>query len=61
MPYKFKVGNIVAIRPTFTRFAPAGVFEVTKKLPGINEPEYHIKSVNEPHERVALESELIKA
>ena len=61
MPHKFKVGDIVAIRPTFGRFAPGGVFEVTKRLPGVNEPEYRIKSANEPHERIALESELIKA
>jgi len=38
-----------------------GVFEVTKQLPGNGEPEYRIKSANEPHERVARESELIKA
>jgi hypothetical protein len=43
------------------RFVPGGVFEVIKHLPGDNEPEYHIKSANEPHERVARESELIKA
>jgi hypothetical protein len=30
-------------------------------LPGTTEPEYRIKSANEPHERVALESELSKA
>jgi hypothetical protein len=29
--------------------------------PGGDEPEYRIKSANEPHERVARESELIKA
>ena len=39
----------------------SGVFEVIKQLPGGNEPEYRIKSANEPHERVARESELIKA
>jgi hypothetical protein len=38
-----------------------GVFEVIKQLPGSNEPEYRIKSANEPHGRVARESELIKA
>src|SRR6516165_300557 len=35
--------------------------EVTKRLPGNGEPEYRIKNANEPHERVARESELIKA
>jgi len=33
---------------------------VMKQLPGGSEPEYRIKSVNEPHERAARESELIK-
>ena len=37
------------------------VFEVIKHLPGTSEPEYRIKSANEPHERVALESELTRA
>jgi hypothetical protein len=58
MPHKFKVGDIVALTG---RFAPGGVFEVVKQLPGGSEPEYHIKSVNELHQRVARESELIKA
>ena len=40
---------------------PGGVFEVIKQLPGDGEHEYRIKSANEPHERVARESELIKA
>ena len=61
MPFKFKVGDIVAINPAISRFVPSGVFEVTKRLPGNGEREYRIKSANEPHERVARESELIKA
>jgi hypothetical protein len=61
MPHKFKVGDIVAINPAISRFVPNGVFEVTKRLPGNGEPEYRIKNANEPHERVAHESELIKA
>jgi hypothetical protein len=48
-PHKFKIGDIVAINPMIGRFVPGGVFEVVKQLPGSNEPEYHIKSVNEPH------------
>ena len=47
------------IKPEISRFVPGGVFEVIKQLPGSNEPEYRIKSANEPHERVARESELI--
>ena len=61
MPHKFKLGDIVAINPAISRFVPNGVFEVTKRLPGNDEPEYRIKNANEPHERVARESELIKA
>jgi hypothetical protein len=51
---KFKVEDIVAIKPTTNRFVPGGAFAATKQLPGNNEPEYPVKSVNEPHERVAL-------
>jgi hypothetical protein len=36
-------------------------FEVIKQLPVSSELEYRIKSANEPNERVARESELIKA
>ena len=61
MAHKFKVGDIVTVRRAISRNAPSGVFEVIKQLPGSIEPEYRIKSANEQHERVALESELIKA
>jgi hypothetical protein len=61
MPHKFKVGDIVVINPAISRNVPGGVYEVVKQLPGVNEPEYRIKSANEPHERVARESELTKA
>ena len=61
MPHRFKVGDIVALKPAMNRFGPSDVFEVIKQLPGSNEPEYRIKSANEPHERVARENELIKA
>ena len=59
--HRFKIGDIVAINPAISRFVPAGVFEVVKQLPGNGECGYRIKSANEPHERVALESELVKA
>jgi hypothetical protein len=51
----------VSARSTAAWYVPGGVFEVTKRLPGDGEHEYRIKSANEPHERVARESELIKA
>ena len=59
--HRFKVGDIVAINPASGRFVPTGVFEVLKQLPGNGEHEYRIKSANEPHERVAVESELSNA
>ena len=43
-PHKFKVGDIVALKPAVSRNVPGGVFEVTKQLPGTREPEYRIKS-----------------
>jgi hypothetical protein len=62
MPHKFNVGDIVTVRPAISRNVPGGVFEVIKVLPDRNgEREYRIKSANEPHERVARESELTKA
>jgi len=61
MAYKFKIGDIVAINPTIGRFRAGGIFEVIKQLPGNGEPEYRIKSADELHERMARESELIKA
>jgi hypothetical protein len=59
--HKFKVGDMVAFTPVIIRNVPGGVYEVIKQLPGVNEPEYRIKSANEPHDRVARESDLIKA
>jgi len=61
--HKFKVGDVVRFKRTGRRFddIPGDVFEVIKQLPGISEPEYRIKSVNEPHQRFARESDLIKA
>ena len=57
----FHIGESVMLRPAVSRNVPGGVYEVTKQLPhnGL-EFEYRIKSANEPHERIAGESELIK-
>src|SRR3984893_12565487 len=59
-PHKFKVGDIVGLEPAVSRNVPGGVYVVIKHLPGNGEHEYRIKSANEPHERVARESELTK-
>jgi hypothetical protein len=47
------------LKPAITRNIPGGSYEITKQLPERNgEFEYRIRSINEPHERVARESEL---
>ena len=56
---KFKVGDMVVLRPAVSRNVPGGLYEVIKVLPDRDgEREYRIKSANESHERVARESEL---
>jgi len=60
--YKFKVGDVVTLRPAVSRNVPGGAYEVIRQLPETGgEREYRIKSANEAHERVARESELDKA
>ena len=61
--HKFHIGETVQLTPSIRRKASGGVYEVTKKLPdsSAGEYEYRIKSINEPHERVARESELEKS
>jgi hypothetical protein len=56
---QFSDGQLVQLAPAISRNVPGGSYEVTKKLPeSRGEFEYRIKSMNEPHERVARESEL---
>jgi hypothetical protein len=43
--HRFKIGDIVAVRPSVSRNMPGGLYEVVKQLPGSGEPEYRIKSV----------------
>ena len=61
--HKFHIGEIVELLPSMLRHAPGGVYEVTKRLPesDAGEYQYRVKSISEPHERVARESELSKA
>ena len=52
----------VTMSPATSRNVPGGVYEVIKRLADNGgEPEYRIKSANEPHERVARESKLTRA
>ncbi|MFZ2140616.1 MAG: hypothetical protein WAV78_27445 [Xanthobacteraceae bacterium] len=56
---KFRIGQLVQLVPAISRNVPRDSYEVTKKLPeSRGEFEYRIKSMSEPHERVARESEL---
>jgi hypothetical protein len=60
--HKFGIGETVMVKSAISRNIPGGAYEVTKQLPhNGREFEYRIKSANEEHERVAGESELIKA
>lgn len=59
--YKFNIGQTVYLAVSLERFlaASGGAYVITKRLPERDgEFEYRIKSVNEPHERVARESQL---
>jgi hypothetical protein len=55
--HRFHIGQIVFLRPSLGRNIPGGAYIVTKKLPERDgEPEYRVRSVNEPYERVVGES-----
>jgi hypothetical protein len=60
--HKFHVGETVTLIRSTSRNVSGGIYQVTKQLPhnGL-EFEYHIKSANEEHQRIARESELTKA
>jgi hypothetical protein len=62
--HKFKVGQTVQFAPNTWHFRNSvpGSYEVKKQLPERNgEFEYHVKSSNEAHERVATESQISRA
>ena len=55
--YKFQIGQTVFLSPSVG--VAGGACTATRKLPEREgEFEYRVKSTNEPHERVARESEL---
>ncbi len=58
--HKFRAGQRVTLAASFTNRGAAGAgYVVTRQLPERDgEFEYRIKSISEPHERVARESEL---
>jgi hypothetical protein len=62
--HKFKVGQTVRFAPNTWHFRNSvlGSYEVRKQLPERNgEFEYHVKSSDEAHERVATESQISRA
>jgi hypothetical protein len=60
--HKFRTGQRVTLAANATnRSAAGGSYVITRQLPQQGgEFEYRIKSVSEPHERVARESELVR-
>jgi hypothetical protein len=62
MPHKFAVGESVQFRPAVLPIDIArGLSIVTMLLPEIDgELAYRIRNPNEPHERIAKESELYR-
>ena len=55
--HNFKIGETVYVDRSL--IVPGGAYLITKRLPERDgEFEYPIKSVNEPHERAMLESQL---
>jgi hypothetical protein len=60
--HKFKIGDVVTLKPAISRNVPGGTYQVTKRLPeNHGEFEYCIKNLDEPYARVVRESELTKA
>jgi hypothetical protein len=58
--YKFKVGQTVDLIPSISRFAANGHYQIVSLRPADGEnPQYRIKSRDEPHERVVTENDLI--
>jgi hypothetical protein len=59
--YKFKIGDVVHLKPSISRNVPGGTYQVTKRLPeNRGEFEYCIKNLDEPYARIVRESELTK-
>jgi hypothetical protein len=60
--HKFRMGQKVTLAPNFAKRNAGGAgYVVTRQLPERGgEFEYRVKSVSEPHERVARESELAR-
>jgi hypothetical protein len=62
LPHKFTIGQRVDLAPRVLQAAARGEYEVRRLMPALEsdpgDPVYRIKSIEEHHERVALESDL---
>jgi hypothetical protein len=62
MTHKFKIGEIVFLRPSLNQNIPGGAYIVIKRLPGYHgEFEYRVRNSYELHECVVRENALRKA
>ncbi len=65
MTHKFSVGQTVTLVHRMLQNAPAGPYEIAGLRPSpdndADEPRYRIKSADEKHERIAIESDLTLA
>ena len=63
MSHKFSVGQVVDLIPRILRAAANGQYEVRQLMPASDrdagDPSYRIKSIDEKHERVVFESDLM--
>jgi hypothetical protein len=63
--HKFSVGQAVVLVPRVLQPAAPGEYEVLRLMPAgdrdPDDPSYRIKSIDEKHERVAAESDLVPA
>jgi hypothetical protein len=57
---KFKVGQTVDLIPSISRSAANGHYQIISLRPADGEiPQYRIKSLNESHERIVTENDLM--
>ncbi len=62
MTHKFKIGEIVFLRPSINQDIPAGAYVVIKRMPEYHgEFEYRVRNSYEQQERVVRETEMRKA
>lgn len=63
MTYQFRSGQTVRLCHSLShRSAATGDYKIVRQLPDSGgEPQYRVKNVREPHERVVKESDLEKA